>query len=131
MYLIEAEAAAYAQGLASGKSLLEAFLNGYRYTDASYTSTSASLDDFADEILTQRRIELWGEGLISFDYKRLKKAITRGYTGTNYGESYRLNSYEGYVAPWLNFFLTQPETGRNAACLPNPDPSGTYVKWSE
>jgi hypothetical protein len=131
MYLIEAEAAAYAQGLASGKSLLEAFLNGYRYTDASYTSSSASLDDFADEILTQRRIELWGEGLISFDYKRLKKAITRGYTGTNYGESYRLNSYEGYVAPWLNFFLTQPETGRNAACLPNPDPSGTYVKWSE
>ena len=48
--------------------------------------------------MVQRRIELWGEGLVMFDYKRLNLPVQRNYVGSNYEASYRLNSYSGYVA---------------------------------
>lgn len=133
MYFIEAEAIAHTQGVAAGVAALETFMNTYRYTDASYACEATGMKDFTDELMVQKRIEFWGEGIIAWDYKRLEKAVVRGYAGTNYPASFRFNSYEGYVAPQLNLYITSSETNMNAALAGkgNPDPSGSLSLWTE
>lgn len=133
MYLIEAEAVGRAQGDGAGRQLLEAFVNGYRYTDGSYKSTGAGMEGFIDDVFTQKRIEFWGEGLILWDYRRLEKAVTRGYPGTNFTSSHRYNSLPNAVAPWTTLCIPTTEKNYNPAVILNPDPShGTvYQLWEE
>lgn len=133
MYLIEAEAAGRAYGEGQGRSLLESFVNTYRYKDGSYKSTGAGIEGFVDDVFTQKRIELWGEGLILWDYRRLEKAITRGYPGSNFPASYMLNSLPNYVAPWTTFSIPEQEKNYNNAIILNPDPSAgsVYNIWKE
>ena len=106
MYFIVAEAKAYTEGLGAGVSALTSFLNAHRYNGGTYEVTASDVDDFVDNhLLTQKRIELWGEGLSFFDIKRREIAILRGYKGTNWITSYRYNSRFGYTASWLNLYL--------------------------
>ncbi len=126
MYFIAAEAKAHTQGLEAGKTELQNFVNTYRYNtsgSSSYTCSASNMDEFIKELMVQKRIELWGEGLVYFDYKRLGLAITRAYEGTNFYKNTRLNSLEGYVAPWLNYYLSQYENAYNPSVILNPDPS--------
>lgn len=123
MYFINIEAMAHTQGLGAACSALESFVNGYRYTDGSYRCEASDMDSFIRELMVQKRIELWAEGLVYFDYKRLSLAITRDYEGTNFYKNTRLNSKEGYVAPWLNYYLPEYENAYNPAAILNPDPS--------
>jgi hypothetical protein len=82
------------------------------------------MDSFIDALMVQRRIELWGEGLVFFDYKRLALPITRNYDNTNYLEAARLNTAKGVVAPWMNYVLPETEQDQNLSLILNPDPSG-------
>lgn len=133
MYLIAAEAKGHLEGVAAGVEALKSFLNTYRFTDGSYTADCYDISSFNTEILTQRRIEFWGEGLVSFDYRRLRKAIVKGYEGTNFPEGYQYNSYDGYVAPWTTIYITSTEYQYNHAVegKNNPDPSGYGIKWTK
>lgn len=131
MYFIYAEAVAHSEGLAAGKSALESFMNTWRYTDGSYKCDASSLDDFTDELMIQKRIEFWGEGLVYFDYKRLAKQICRYYDGSNFPDDYQLNSRKGYVAPWLNYTIPQYEQDQNPSVLLNPDPSNAVKSQTE
>lgn len=71
MYLIEAEALARL-GDARAATVLETFV---KTRDANYTiPTTRTL---LEEILMQRRIELWGEGFSLLDLKRLNKKLVR------------------------------------------------------
>lgn len=124
MYLIEAEAVAHTNGAAAGKSLLESFMNTYRYEGSSYSCNASSLQGVVEQIITQKRIELWGEGHSIFDIRRLGIAVTRGYEGSNHPEGYRLNSIEGYVPAWSTVFIPRREGNLNTSCKLNPDPSG-------
>ena len=133
MYLIEAEAAAHSEGPGAGKALLEAFMNSYRMVPGkTFTCRGSSLDGVVDEIFRQKRIELWGEGLILWDYRRLEKAIERGYPGTNHPALYRYNSYANNVAPWTNFYIPDRVNQLNPLCKLNPDPSNAIpTLWKE
>jgi hypothetical protein len=135
MYFIEAEAKAYAEGLSSGVSALASFLNTYRYTDGSYNISPSGVEDFVDNyLIVQKRIELWGEGLVYFDIKRRELAITRGYTGTNWLSANRYNSNLGYTASWMNLYIPyEAEGALNHAMILNPDPSvqNSYKLWAE
>lgn len=135
MYFIEAEAKAYTEGLGAGVSALTTFLNSFRYKDGSYTISPNNIEDFVDNyLITQKRIELWGEGLSYFDIKRRELAITRGYKGSNWLPAYRFNSYQGYTASWLNMYVpNQGEASLNHAIILNPDPSvhDSYQLWVE
>lgn len=124
MYYTYFEAIAHTQGVAAAAAQLQSFTNTYRYADGSYTCTATDMDGFLDELMTQKRIELWGEGLTYFDYKRLGRAVKRTYEGTNFAEDQRLNSKDGYVAPWMNYYLPEYENAYNPAVVLNPDPSG-------
>lgn len=124
MFFIEAEALAHSNGVGAGAAALTSFINTYRYTDGSYQCSATTLNDFTQELMLQKRIEFWGEGIIYFDYKRLKLPITRQYEGSNWPSSFQLNSKPGYVAGWLNYFIPDFEKERNPAIVLNPDPSG-------
>lgn len=132
MYLIAAEAKGHLEGLAAGCAYLESYLNQYRFSDGSYVANCYDMNAFRTEILTQRRIEFWGEGIVIFDYRRLKKAVVRGYDGSNFPASYQYNSYDGYVVPWSTVYITSSEYQYNHAVenKNNPDPSGYGIKWS-
>ena len=126
MYFIEAEAAEHiAPG--KGKQLLESFMNEYRIaSDAEgykYTCTNA---DVIDEIITQKSIELWGEGLSFFDIKRLNRPVNRAYSGSNWSSTTRFVT--STRPAWMNYVIVQTEENSNEAVrgYNNPDPSGKY-----
>lgn len=126
MYFIEAEAAEH---LAAGEgvALLENFMTTYR--DKTYQFPA--IYDAIDEIVFQKRVELWGEGQAFYDIKRLDMSVTRGYTGTNFKEAARLNT-NGRPA-WMNLCIVVNEGRNNKAVLDwgNPNPSGLYTPWTE
>ncbi len=107
MYLLKAEALYHTSGIGSAVSELEKFVNIYRYTEDTYQCEATDYNSFIEELMIQRRIELWGEGLVFFDYKRLHLGINRAYPGTNYLELYRLVTPSGYVAPWMNCYISE------------------------
>ena len=127
MYLIEAEAVAH-QNATQGRDLLNSFMQTYR--DAKYNCTASSTDAVVNEVVLQKRIELWGEGLTFFDVKRLNMSVTRGYSGTNFSEERRLNT-NGRPA-WMNICIVQTEENNNSALIgyENPDPSDVYTPWT-
>lgn len=127
MYFIRFEAIAHTEGVAAAAKEMADFLNTYRYTDGSYNSEATDLDSFITELMVQRRIEFWGEGINFFAYKRLGLPITRSYDGTNWLSSQRLNTKAGYTAPWMNYVLPEYERDNNQGVILNPDPSGTII----
>lgn len=78
MYLILAEAQAMAGDAAAGKNTLETFVRTYR--DPSYSTGASTAEAVQNAVWTQRRIELWGEGLSYFDLLRLRKGVDRAST---------------------------------------------------
>ncbi|MDR0962960.1 MAG: RagB/SusD family nutrient uptake outer membrane protein [Mediterranea sp.] len=123
MILIEAEAAGR-QNEANGISLLTAFAKtrDADYTYGTHTDSygNSSTGNFLNEIWWQRRLEFWGEGLATFDIKRLNKGIIRSYDGTNHVEGYRWN--QTTVPQWMHWCIVQTETNYNTACTNNPAP---------
>ena len=121
MYFIEAEAAEHLTA-GEGIALLQDFMTAYR--DEKYVVNS--LVGPIDEIVFQKRVELMGEGLSFYDYKRLDMSVTRKYDGTNV-DSKRAFNTNGRPA-WMNFCIVQTEKNNNAALrgFENDDPSGLY-----
>lgn len=129
MLFIEMEAVAQSD-LAAAKGLLETFMEK-RILDGSYVCEASDLDSFQMEMLFQKRVEFWGEGVLFYDYKRLGAGITRGYSGTNESAIYALNS-EGRSPQW-NVVVTNGEFQYNSAIgtsTNNPDPSGLLILWT-
>ena len=126
MYFIEMEANAGMGKLSEAKKLLNDFMT-YRVTDGSYDCSLLATDfeTFTDEMLLQKRIEFWGEGIVFYDYKRLDEGITRYYTDSNHPEIWQFNT-EGRSPQW-NFVINRGEFQSNSgidASTNNPDPSG-------
>ena len=125
MYFIEAEAAEHvAPG--EGVALLTDFMTTYR--DAEYSLPIGV--DAIDEIVFQKRVELWGEGQSFYDYKRLNMSVTRGYEGSNVDAARQFNT-NGRPA-WMNYCIVLTEKNNNSAIKgwENPDPTGKYTPWS-
>lgn len=80
MYYIEAEALARTGHEAEAKALL-AEITVLR--DPAYTVT-VSGTALINEIILQKRIELWGEGCAWTDMKRLNVGLVRNYPGSNH-----------------------------------------------
>ena len=117
MYLIEAEAKARLGNEGPAKQVLFELAKA---RDAAYTLSTKTGQDLIDEILLQRRIELWGEGFRFFDLKRLGKALDR--TGARAAD----NSWDPFVTQvpvndvrWI-FLIPQAEMDANGLCTQNP-----------
>lgn len=127
MMLIEAEAKAAAGDLPGGVQLLNNFMQNYR--DPNYTCKATSnLRDFQLEVLTQMRIEFWGEGNAFPSAKRLKPGVMQNYEGTNAPANIFKINCEGIKPNW-NFVIPISELNNNKALQGwnNPDPSQTVT----
>lgn len=94
MYLNKAEAQCHQGKYAEARATLKDLVSG-RYTDGNYdarlsrvsdsreltlkSSESMDVATLMDEIMLQRRTELWGEGFRVFDIMRLKTGFVRDY----------------------------------------------------
>lgn len=81
MVLIEAEALARQGKNTEAATALKKLM---AKRDPSWNMPSVS----AEDVVLQRRIELWGEGFAYFDLKRLNKGINRKYDGNNHLAGY-------------------------------------------
>lgn len=129
MYFIKAEALAQSGNLDDGKKVLTDFI---KTRNAAYTCQASSNADFLEDLLFQKRVEFWGEGILIFDYKRLDHGITRGYKGTNWPTDWCFNC-EGRSPQW-NIVITRAETQANKGIpdeLNNPDPSTFVPLWAD
>lgn len=75
MYLLLAEAQGMSGNVPAGVTTLKNFITANR--DPRYNFNSTDPTAFQEEVLRQRRIELWGEGLAFFDLMRLNKGVDR------------------------------------------------------
>ncbi len=116
MYLIEAEAEARQGNFANAAAAL--------YTmavvrDASYTLSTNTGPALIDEIMLQRRVELWGEGFRWFDLKRLDLPLDRN--GANHKGSIIRNLWD--VPAGANMWqslIPQAEMDANENMVQNP-----------
>lgn len=127
MKLIEAEAVGMQAGReAEGIQLLTEFAKTrdpqYVYGTHKDKYYSNYATDFQNEVWWQRRVEFWGEGLATYDIKRLKKGIIRSYAGTNHTDLYQWN--EETTPEWMTRCLPRSEVSYNSGIQSNnPTPS--------
>lgn len=77
MILIEAEALAQLQKPTEAAAVLKELMEKRA---PSWNKAFVTVED----IFLQKRLELWGEGVILYDYLRLKKGVARNYPGSNH-----------------------------------------------
>ena len=127
MYFIEMEAAYHTQGQDAAFRMLYDFMQTYRNPNFYAQETN-----ILDEILFQKKVEFWAEGLTMFDMKRLNKGVYRKYDGSNFDERSQFNTTVGNGAqrvPWWNYCIPMSETDLNKgikANNPNPDSGVSY-----
>ena len=81
-FFLYVEALVEQNDLTTAKTTLEDFMRSYR--DPSYTLTATTQAAMREEVRTQRRIELWGEGTSFFDFKRWHLGVDRNEAGSNH-----------------------------------------------
>ena len=112
MYLIEAEAlAASNQTSEAADVLYELAVN----RDPAYSKSSNTGQDLVDEILIQRRVELWGEGFRFYDLKRLNQPLDR--TGANHNATYAVKMTEPAGTIEWQFLIPQNEINNSGGVV--------------
>ncbi|MCD8302302.1 MAG: RagB/SusD family nutrient uptake outer membrane protein [Prevotellaceae bacterium] len=126
MYLIEAEAVGMSQGLSAGISKLERFMQDWRQPD--YVCPASTLPDFQIEVLTQMRIEFWGEGNAFPSAKRIQPGVVQNYEGTNAPATIFMINCQGIKPDWT-MVIPIEEVQANSALQRqnNPNPTGTVT----
>ncbi|MBS4043583.1 MAG: RagB/SusD family nutrient uptake outer membrane protein [Chitinophagaceae bacterium] len=116
MYLIEAEALSRQGNDAGARTALETLVKA-RFP--AYTAAALSGTALRDEILLQRRIELWGEGFSWFDLKRLKVGLNRPTGAGNHGAFNPGQTVLPAGDPLFAWKICQREFNANLAFTPN------------
>lgn len=134
LYLLRAEAAGMSQGVAKGVELLNKWVSTYR--DPAYKCKATTERDMQLAVLTQMRIEFWGEGNAFPSAKRIKPGVMQYYEGTNAPSNIFYINAKGIKPNWT-LVIPQFELDSNKALVGhnNPDPTktvdGTKAKKGE
>lgn len=115
MYLIEAEAKARLNDAAGASKVL---FDLVKTRDANYVQSTKSGDALIDEILIQRRIELWGEGHRFLDLKRTNAPLNRNGTNAIASVVLLFDVAPGDVR-W-EFLIPRREINANPTIIQNP-----------
>lgn len=125
MYLIAAEAYAEAGNLTEGKKYFSE-LTKNRLTESASTAYDNKYSDNPQEaVYTQRRIELWGEGVIWFDVMRLNKGVDRRGCGFPNAECIFNIAPTNDILLWR---IPEAELQANKALTPADSPAWTLPK---
>lgn len=126
MYLIAAEAKAMGGDPAGAAQDLTRFVQTYR--NPKYSFAGGSAEAVQDEVWMQRRVELFGEGMSTFDLMRLKKPFDRRGAGYQADYTYYIEPND----PVLLLCIPQSEANGNKAFTSTdnnaPAPQPTPVK---
>lgn len=118
MYFIDIEATFHTDGYDAAWTKLGTFMAN---RDSAYILKT---NDMLDEIIFQKSMEFWGEGIIMYDMKRLDMGVDT-QKSQNYAPDARFQS-EGRL-PWWTYCIPQGETQINLAIdKNNPDPTQAY-----
>lgn len=124
MYLIAAEAYAEAGNQSEGEKYFKELLN-----NRLSTGSQAYLTDYAsnpqEAVYFQRRIELWGEGVIWFDVMRLNKGVDRRGCGFPNAECIFNIAPTDDILLWR---IPEAELQANKALTPADSPAWTLPK---
>lgn len=116
MYLIEAEARArQGQDAAAQTALFELAKN----RDYNYVSSANTGQALIDEILFQRRIELWGEGFRFTDLKRTNSPLNRSGIPNHLPILISVTSVPAGDERW-EWLFPQDEVNANKQIVQNP-----------
>lgn len=115
MYLIEAEAKARLNDAAGASQVL---FDLVKTRDASYVKSTNTGVSLINEILVQRRVELWGEGHRFLDLKRTNAALNRNGTNAIASVALLFDVAPGDVR-W-EFLIPRREINANPAIVQNP-----------
>ncbi|MBL7708771.1 MAG: RagB/SusD family nutrient uptake outer membrane protein [Chitinophagaceae bacterium] len=117
MYLIEAEALARAGG--QEVAARQALFTLARQRDPNYVLSTNSGQALIDEIMVQRRVELWGEGFRFYDLKRTNSPLDR--TGANHNASLAgIFSMPAGDKQWQFLIPQQELNNTNGVVVQNP-----------
>lgn len=115
MYYIEAEGLARSGNETQARQVLFDITSK---RDSGYKLSSNSGQALIDEIILQKRIELWGEGCAWFDMKRLNIGLDRKYVGTNHPSFGQIEKAAG--SKDFLFQIPQAEIDTNSNIVQNP-----------
>lgn len=130
MYFIKAEAALHTKGEAAAKSELEAIV---RTRNSNYVCEATGYDAVLEELIFQKDIEFWGEGINYFDDKRLERGLYRAFYGCNITRVQQLINCDGEFPGWTPHF-SQTEMNANKAITEYNTPvtaSANYQYWTD
>ena len=118
MHFINIEAKVHLDRVGEARDDLWNFMNNRAYV---YICNDYDHNVLLEEIIFQKSVEFWGEGVTLFDMKRLNMGVHT--TGQNY-QSGMLFDTEGRL-PWWNLPIPSGETAVNTVNkeLAGPDPS--------
>ena len=125
MYFIKAEAALHNSGVGAAKQELEAIV---RTRNPKYSCTATSEADVLEELIFQKDIEFWGEGINYFDDKRLARGLYRAYYGTSVTRVQQLINCDGIFPGWTPMF-SQTEMNANKAITDYNTPLNAYANY--
>jgi hypothetical protein len=115
MYLIEAEAKARA---GQDGAAATALFTLAKQRDPNYVLSTNTGQALIDEIMVQRRVELWGEGFRFYDLKRLNLPLDR--TGSNHITSLAVVFNVPAGDKSWEYLIPQQEINTNPLCEQNP-----------
>ena len=117
MYFILLETKYHLEGSDAAMIELQNFVRTYR--DPYYAIKQSNI---LREIIDQKALEFWGEGIVMFDMKRLDFGVKCYFEGTNYSSLGQFNS-TGRL-PWWTYCIPEAELERNQGInTNNPDPT--------
>lgn len=116
MYLIEAEARARQGQNAAAQTALFTLL---RNRNASYTQSTSTGQTLIDEIMFNRRVELWGEGFRFTDLKRTNSPMDRAGIPNHLIALTQVTTIPAGDVQW-EFLFPQDEINANKALVQNP-----------
>lgn len=137
MYLIKAEAACRNNNDSEAQTVLNEFmsyrLDGYDCSGKTGTAlgklTTDETGSLLEEIILQRRIELWGEIGRVFDIKRLRQGFVRT-TAMGYQESALLTALKTDDPESFDWVMTIPQAEMDANSLMVQNPVGSTADAS-
>jgi hypothetical protein len=99
--------------------------------DPNYAFAGTTTDEVVAEAIWQKRVELWGEGVLFYDLKRLNYGLELGYKGVNVPTNSKLNT-DGR-APWWNWVIPEQEALQNTILKTtnNPEVSNLVKPWTD
>ena len=126
MYFLKAEAELNTTGVAAAKATLEGLIKTRNNT---YTCVATTKKDVYEELMFQKGIEFWGEGINYFDNKRLETGCHRWYPGASVERAAHAIDMNRIHPGWTPGF-NNAELNGNRAVYDFNNPYTTYSTYT-